>query len=479
MQVSNIIVLGGESRVPTFVARSAERVSGGIYRRVAGQDRYETSVLMAKHLGGWFPTGRATEYRLATVCLVPSGSYDNEAAGSTEGIPAGPWCGRASDALKLRGGPTRGLLPVTGLNPRSSRSDSSPGHSTVPILLMKAGSPRLPGSVAEFLRNSFEPSDLWCSSVTSFSSCTDPGFVVAFGTSENLPTSVLSEAASLVSGGVESPYGFSEPQLNEPFLTALDMSPIFHQAGDGEMGFCLERGGYPSTRWLSTGFQSSEAVADSIDLMAESWYLNDADGQRRYGQVGSPGCLQFESRMDSDPWIKGVGISGHTSRRTGAATQLKDRISMTDNVAAQQIAEASGDDTSQLHTKSGEMVAIFLSTRPQTGLIVDGFVSLIDSAGLTLQLLSNFQSTRMYPSTFNATWTLDTSRGVLYGEASGEAIYDNGYWRMRGRSRAAVGPLNDFESDGGFSADLFVGSAGFGDDKVTWELDAVPSYKVQ
>ena len=476
LQVSNIIVLGGESRIPTFVVRSAERLSGAHSQRIAGRDRYETSVLMAKHLGGWFPTGRGDEFRGSTVCLVASGSVEDEVAAWSDALAAGPWCGKASVALQDGGNPTRALLPLEGAAPRLSNLDSRPGHSAVPILLSEAGSDRLPESVATFLRNTFQPADLWCSSVAAFASCVDPGFVVAFGEAQHLPDSVISHTASIVSGGVESPYGTGFPQLNQPFLTSLDMSPVFHQSGSGNMKFCLERGGYPASRWLAVGFQGETGVDGSVDLMTDGWYLRDADGSARSGQIGAPGCVQFAPRLQVDPWIKAVGISGRTSDAVGAATRLKDRISMTGSVAVQGISEVSGDDSTLLDETGGEYVGVFLSTRPQTGVIVDGFVSLIDSAGLTLQLESNFQSNRIYPSIFNATWTLNTPRGILYGEAAGEALKQGDYWRLRGRSRVAVGPLNSLEATGGFIADLYVGSLGSGDDSISWRLDAVPKY---
>ena len=474
--VSNIIVLGGESRIPTFVVRSAERLSGASSQRIAGHDRYETSVMMAKHLGGWFPTGRGEEFRSSTVCLVASGSPQDEIAAWSDALAAGPWCGKASASLREGGSPTRALLPLSGAHPRLSHPDSISGHSTVPILLTEAGSDRLPDSVANFLRNSFEPADAWCSSITTFTSCTDPGFVVAFGEAQHLPDSAVSHAASIVSGGVESPYGIGSPQLNQPFLTGLDMSPVYREARSGNMKFCLDRGGYPSSRWIAMGFQGESEVESSVDLMTDSWYLRDADGISRSGQVGSPGCIRFTPRLQTNPWVKAVGISGRSSQVSGAATQLRDRISMTGPVAVQSIAEGSGDDSTVLNQTGGEYVAVFLSTRPQTGVIVDGFVSLIDSAGLTLQFESTFQSNRIYPTTFNATWTLNTPRGILYGEAAGEAIKQGEYWRLRGRSRVAVGPLNSLESAGGFVADLNVGAPGNDDDSISWRLDAVPTY---
>ena len=476
LQVSNIVVLGGESRIPTFVVRSAERLSGAQSQRIAGEDRYETSVLMAQHLGGWFPTGRGEEFSGSTICLVASGSAGDEVAAWSDALAAGPWCAKASVALRDRGNPTRALLPLNGAAPRLSSADLRPRHSAVPILLSEAGSDRLPESVATFLRNSFEPADLWCSSVATFVSCADPGFVVAFGEAQHLPDSVISQTASIVSGGVESPYGGAFPQLNQPFLTSLDMSPVFHQADFGNMKFCLERGGYPASRWLAVGFQGEAGVDGSVDLITDGWYLRDADGVARSGQVGAPGCIQFAPQLQVDPWIKGVGISGRTSDSFGAATRLKDRISMTGSVAVESISEVSGDDSTLLDKTGGEYVGIFLSTRPQTGVIVDGFVSLIDSAGLTIQLESVFQGNRVYPSIFNGTWTLNTPRGILYGEATGEAVKEGDYWRLRGRSRVAVGPLNSFEASGGFSADLYVGSVGNDDDSISWRLDAVPIY---
>ena len=53
LNISNLVILGGEMRIPQTVAQEAAELSGARFWRVAGQNRYETSVKMAERLGGW------------------------------------------------------------------------------------------------------------------------------------------------------------------------------------------------------------------------------------------------------------------------------------------------------------------------------------------------------------------------------------------------------------------------------------------
>ncbi|MEQ1703661.1 MAG: cell wall-binding repeat-containing protein, partial [Ilumatobacteraceae bacterium] len=63
MAVSNVIVLGGTSRISSEVATEAKNLAGATELvRLAGADRYDTSVQMAQRLGGWWPTGNAADF---------------------------------------------------------------------------------------------------------------------------------------------------------------------------------------------------------------------------------------------------------------------------------------------------------------------------------------------------------------------------------------------------------------------------------
>ena len=57
-KVENLVVLGGSQRISNAVAQEAGELAGARVWRIAGRDRYSTSVEMAKTLGGWWPTGR-------------------------------------------------------------------------------------------------------------------------------------------------------------------------------------------------------------------------------------------------------------------------------------------------------------------------------------------------------------------------------------------------------------------------------------
>jgi hypothetical protein len=77
------------------------------------------------------------------------------------------------------------------------------------------------------------------------------------------------------------------------------------------------------------------------------------------------------------------------------------------------------------------------------------------------------------PDTFTGTVSLVTDNGTLRADVTGEAIFDQQVWRLRGRSdlRAGLGVLS---GAGGFVADLDTGSSSAAaDDRITWDLDAL------
>ncbi|WP_419863161.1 cell wall-binding repeat-containing protein [Candidatus Poriferisodalis sp.] len=233
LDAEHLIVLGGTGQIPEQVAALAANLSGAEMMRIAGPDRYATSVAMAQHFGGWWPSRIGKDFARSMVCLVASSGRGDSARGWPDALAAGAWCGAATAPSPLEHPPVveRMAGPVTaprvGLVGAARRSateplavgTAGPRRSAVPILLVPAGANELPSSVAEFLKRSFTARRLCVGTVSGLGArgavdadaygpalrdgdCFEPGFVVAFGGPSVIHPSLMAEASAVVSGGL-------------------------------------------------------------------------------------------------------------------------------------------------------------------------------------------------------------------------------------------------------------------------------------
>jgi len=139
-------------------------------------------------------------------------------------------------------------------------------------------------------------------------------------------------------------------------------------------------------------------------------------------------------------------------------------------------ASYSGGDTTVVRTNDSESILIFLSTSPEVGLVSQGLVSVVDTAGLTLTLRQNADGALVTPDSFEATWNLATTIGTVYGKASGEALFVDNAWQLRGISEVVGGSAPGATGKGGFAATLTQNGYGMADDVITWQFDAAIQY---
>lgn len=475
LDVDNLVVLGGTSRISPSVATKAQELADADLHRIAGSDRYETSVEMAKKLGGWWPTGRADEFTASMVCLAASSGSGKRARGWPDALGAGAWCAAASGAAANPGTPQRALAPLTGGQPGMASIPLRPGHDAVPVLLVPANSPDIPRKTKEFLSSVFEPADSWCSSVVSPPGCAAPGFAVVFGGPTAVPDSIVSSISALVSGGRSVDRQPGTPQLISPFLTSLSMGPVYREKGEGPVQICLERGSYSGARWLAAGVQNSPAVTAYVDVMMDSWYVRDADGTSRQGALGAqgtPGCLKFGIGSLKTGWIRSVGPSGRSSNTSKFVVSFADRYSVTGPVSSQGPTSYAGSDSAVTRSVDAESILVFLSTEPQIGLVSSGLVNVVESAGLTLTMYQMADEGLNTPDRFEATWNLSTQIGTVYGNARGEAVFVDGSWQLRGTAQVLGGSAPGAIGVGGFSATLQINDPGLADDVISWRFDA-------
>jgi hypothetical protein len=472
LEVSNLIVLGGSTRIPTAVVDQAVGLTGAVATRVAGLDRYSTSVEMAQQFGGWWPTGRGDEYAGSMVCIAASSGGGSGALGWADTLGAGAWCGAASGAAANPRTPTRALAPATGATPTIADVPDRPGHDAVPIILVPATKAELPYSVFRFFTAAYEPADSWCSSVSAPAGCAAPGFAVVFGGETMVSEEIVSRVSALVSGGTSSSIQPTAANLDGVFSTELPMSPIYREAGSGQLKACVPRGGLDEARWLGVGVDQNPAISASFDIMMALWHLNDADEVKRGTGQSGPGCLRFDPGSAQTAWMRAVNLDGRSSAATEFAVHIERRVSLTGPIAATIPLAMSGMDSEFDPSFGGESVVEFFTTSPPVGVSSKGLLSLVDSAGLTITLRRGVDIGLVAADTFTATWSISSTAGSLYGKASGEALFVNGIWKLRGNARVDGGSMPGVGGIGGFMAEWTVDGPGMTDDTVNWRFDA-------
>ncbi|MFA5565861.1 MAG: cell wall-binding repeat-containing protein [Acidimicrobiia bacterium] len=283
-QIDNIVVLGGTARVSEQVVSEAVALTGARVIRVSGATRYETSVAMAKHFGGWWPatptdsngsgsgsggsqsgggsgsgssggagTPSDASFTNSMVCFAASSGEGAGAKGWPDALGAGPLCASLNGAVLAANpnavsAPMRALAPTNGIVPSQSPARGStagqPGHEAVPIILVPASGSSsaggntsattntMPAGVGQFLSEVFSPNETWCSSATSQAGCLNLGFAVLVGGEAVINNATALAVSNLVGGSVPATTATGAkvglaPKLSGGFLTYIDMSPVF------------------------------------------------------------------------------------------------------------------------------------------------------------------------------------------------------------------------------------------------------------
>lgn len=474
MSVSNVIVLGGTSRISAAVATEAKNLAGATELvRIAGTDRYDTSVQMAQRLGGWWPTGEAADFDGSMVCLAASApSAQSGGSGWPDALGAGPFCGALSGAAANPGPPTRALPSPSGVAPTLSPSeDLRPAHDAVPILLVPTGAHTLPTTVRELLTGVFPASGGWCNSTLPILPCSWPGFVVAFGGEAALPSSLIADASLVVGGGSGQLGSVPPSEKLRPFLTQLDMAPVFDEEGSGTTRVCAARGSYADARWLAVYADGvgGQAVG-SIDIMMRRRYLVDPDEIGRTPFTGAPVCARFTAAMPVAT-ARFVGVSGRVTALRSYATSATDRFIVAAPFTAAAPTVATGTD-SGVTEPDGTSTSLTFATGAGGTATSRSVPAAIGSSSLAVTLQR--PTGGLAPVTFTATWSVVTAAGTVTGTADGEALFVDGSWQLRGHSLFTGGTWNVASGEGGFSAQLSPNVAGtYVDDAVTWQVDGV------
>ena len=472
-EIENIIILGGTKRISEKVAKEASALTSAPALRVGGSNRFETSVMMAKHFGGWWPTGKALDYENAMLCLVGSFGYGNKGIGWPDALGAGPWCAAASGAAMNPGAPGRLLRSIAGDNPSVVPANVKSKRDAIPVILVEAGETELPASVTNFLASIFPSDDVWCSSSFQSGGCAFPGFVVGFGGAEVISEEVMERVSKIVGGRLYLEE-VQQPLLQDPFLTALSMRPVYRETSNDAFKFCVGRGGYLNARWLLAGVDNRTQPSSVVDVFQGRWYLSDNDQQVRNSQIGAPGCLGvFPSAGTETFWMRAAGGSGLASEDIKYGYSSDKRITMNGLLTGLNGRLVRGIDTSITVTEPGDETELSYSGSGSPTLITvisDSYD--IANWDLAITLKRAPGAVVNSPTTFVASFRLNTTNGTISGSARGEATQSGVNWFLRGRSEIEPNFATGIKSVGGFSLDINSGLPGVEDDRILWAVDA-------
>jgi hypothetical protein len=444
LDVTALLVLGGAARIPESTVNEAAALAGGaIPGRVAGQDRYATSVAMAEQLGGWWPTGHAADFAGSTLCLASSG----RSVGAADALTAGPWC--AAAAATPSGGPSRLLPPANGSLFRTVGPELTRTHDAVPMLLVPPASP-LTDDVASFLRAAFSSSDAWCDSVTE-QACATPGFAVVFGGAASVSQAAVLQTADAVAGGTYGPDVRSDltPGIGAVFGTTLDLGTVFAGAKAGSPQVCFTRGALVGVRWVMT---AGPTVHPVLDVVRSSAYLRDGDGIARSPGTSRPLCWAEEGAALPGAPIAAVSLSGH---RDEVQLPAGGRLTISNDLAMG-LPRSSIGAPLMSDDPSGGRTDLVYSARPLEGtLTLKDTVAPITDMAMSLHLDRGVhpEAGDDPPDVVTGTLALTTSAGVVSGTIQAEARFAAGAWTIQGVASWTPNPSTS-GGTGGFTAVL-------------------------
>ena len=481
MQVDNLIILGGTARISATVAAQAAAASQATVTRVAGADRYATSVEMAQRFGGWWPTASGAEFASSMLCIAASSGSGTQSRGWPDALASGPLCGALHGAAGDPRPPVRALEPVTAELPRLSSISTANGHDAVPILLVGFGENSLPPVVANFLASVFPTNPAgtaWCASGVP-DPCRQPGFAVVLGGPIAVSDSVITEISRLVSGRSAASALTATPRLTSAFGTELDLSPVFEVTGSGAGRVCAPRDSYGAARWISVF--STAAASRSVgaaDVMMNGRYRSDADSTVRSPTVGAPVCAAHDPGLTPARVVRAVSPTGKVSPVIALAASSTDRLSMSADITASGPSEFSGVD-SDLNASVGGVTtrqwAVTTSATVSAGTgdpATPAVVTAVTGGNIALTITRGVDTSGVTaPDLVTGTFTLSTTGGDITGTITAEAVLIAGVWQIRGMTTITGGSF--IGARGGFRAALSTNTAGDAtDDAISWRMDA-------
>jgi putative cell wall-binding protein len=353
IDIDTVIVLGGIGRIPEATVAEAQRLATATVGRIAGADRTQTSIEMAKAFGGWRPTGDGADFAGDVACIASSAGSGSNATGWPDALAAGPLCARLG--ARAMGGPRRALGPIAGVSADFPVAGGrAPAHDAIPIILLPAGADALSPAGRAFFDSTYTAASTWCSGGKA-TSCVEPGFAVLMGGEASISTASRDEIDTYVSGRT-GPSAAGLPVVRSPFVTELTLSGYVRPTGTGPT-VCAEPDALRDARWLSvTDDIERRRFRDEFDLLALGVYA---------GGVSAPVCAPLGSGgAASVTPVSIAGQPGVSQFWPGAA----DAVRLSGDIAQ---AASSRSDTTTWHVEGAPQTPVDVRRDGSSDRIVD------------------------------------------------------------------------------------------------------------
>jgi len=353
----------------------------------------------------------------------------------------------------------------------------TPSHDAVPVLLTPVGTNALPTAVADLLRGSFDPADPWCSSVQASDACLDPGFTVAFGGTAVLSEAALRQAAQAVSGQTYVVFDDQAPSVAATFWTELDLRPVYGQGGAAEevtVGrICADRGAFQGVRWFAAYADAAATVFGAEhDLLTSGRYVADPDGVPRSPGDSAPTCLRVPDMPGDLVNAAGVSLSGNAADAGSFDVSDGRRFELSSPIEHRAADDFEGTDTDR-DRDDGTLTRISFADDGLDGVLAVSRTEPAGVGGASIDLRIRRGLAPADPDTFDGAISLTTGLGSVLGTVSGQALFADGVWRLRGQVTLTGGSWNATAGGGGFTADLTANLTDPTDDEIRWQIDAL------
>lgn len=316
----NIIVLGGTAAISDAVASAAAAAAGGAtVTRIAGTDRYESSIAIAKRLFDDYP-----EFALSG--NVANGEYSGAlwAFARSEGSGASHvgWPDALASAWFLGGIDNENDCMPTRLAPPVEKNTGVELNACpefdVPLLLTQASG--LPASVQSYLASLYPDPDNIVTA-TNPGGGDDGGFGFVFGGTAAVSQAAELAIASALSGGTYTSANRSDlsPSMTagSVFYTAIDLTG--YTAGASDLGgFVNGNTSNDKVCALRNALSGSEWFAEYSPV--DGSFLNDRNlvpyqdsGTAWAAAQSRPQCIDSAANADSMATVFGISLSGHES----------------------------------------------------------------------------------------------------------------------------------------------------------------------
>ncbi|MGQ0617194.1 MAG: cell wall-binding repeat-containing protein [Acidimicrobiia bacterium] len=319
LQPDNIVVLGGTSAISEATAQAAATAAGGAtVTRIAGANRYDSSVEIARQLFNYyeqFAADNAGEYSEQAFGFARSEGAGAAHTGWPDALASSWWLA----TLFANGdNPLRAAPPVERND--GPDSDIGGGDRELPALLLTtAGS--LPGDVDDYLGGLYPDSDE-IFTPDNLAGISDGGFGFLFGGTSAISDGAAGDIASLLSGGTYTSANRTDlaPTVDEElvFYTDLDFSDYSddNELVGGPLGaitgvekVCAFRNAFEGVQFLAAVDADDFVNAAEIDYQGQPGPVGDDMGYE--AEQSRFTCSDLSLSGEDATTVHGTSLSGH------------------------------------------------------------------------------------------------------------------------------------------------------------------------